>query len=149
MLVGLVFLSIPYVRHRVYEAFCYIHILMAMTYLALLFWHADNLLDSWAYLWAALDLWLASWLARIFHYTRPMNVQNEWLSVAPATIQALPGDMTRIELLAPFNFRYTPAQHCFLRFPFYRLWTIILSQLSLLQRLRNRSSLTRRHPVVG
>jgi Ferric reductase NAD binding domain/FAD-binding domain len=118
MLVGLVFLSIPYVRHRAYEAFCYIHILMAIIYLALLFWHADNLLDSWAYLWAALALWLASWLARIFHYTRPMNVQNEWLSGAPATIQALPGDMTRIELLAPFNFRYTPAQHCFLRFLF-------------------------------
>lgn len=117
ILVGLVFLSIPYIRHRVYEAFYYTHILMAITYLGLLFWHAANLLDSWAYLWAALALWLASYLARAFHYTRPMNLQNEWLSGAPTTIQALPGDMTRIEVLAPLDFRHTPAQHCFLRFP--------------------------------
>jgi len=114
---ALVALSIPYVRRRVYEAFYYTHILLAITYLGLLFWHAGNILDSWAYLWATLALWLASWLARLFWYTKPMNLQQEWFSGAPTTLVRLPGGMTKLQVLAPINFVYTPGQHCFVRFP--------------------------------
>jgi predicted ferric reductase len=119
MLVGLVALSIPYVRHRIYEGFYYAHVLLAITYLGLLFWHAANLLDSWAYLWATVALWLASCLIRAFRYTRPLNLQSEWLMGAPTTLCQLPGGMTRLEVLAPTNFCHKPAQHCFLRFSQY------------------------------
>ena len=78
MLVGLVFLSLPPIRQRIHEAFYLSHALIAITYLGLLFWHADNLEDSWAYLWATLALWLASYLARLFWFTQPLNVRNEW-----------------------------------------------------------------------
>jgi predicted ferric reductase len=117
MLFGLVALSIPYIRHRIYEGFYYAHVLLTITYLGLLFWHAANLLDSWAYLWATVALWLASYLAHAFWYTRPLNLQSEWLRGAPTTLFKLPGGMTRTEVLAPVNFRHTPAQHYFLRFP--------------------------------
>jgi len=117
ILLALVVLSIPWVRHRVYEAFYYTHVLLAITYLGLLFWHAGNILDSWAYLWATLALWLASWLARLFWYTKPMDLQYEWFSGAPTSLIRLPGGMTKLQVLAPVNFRYTPGQHCFLRFP--------------------------------
>ena len=117
ILFGLVTLSLPYVRHRVYEGFYYSHILLAITYLGLLFWHAGDTLDSWAYLWATVALWLASYLARVFWYTRPLNIHSQWFTGAPTTLTRLPGAMTRIEVLPPPGFTHTPAQHCFLRFP--------------------------------
>ena len=90
---------------------------MAIVYLALLFWHADNLIDSWAYLWATLALLLAQWLARLFYYTRPLNLRNSWLSGAITTATNLPGGLTSIEISSPPDFSYRPGQHCFLRFP--------------------------------
>ena len=117
ILVALVVLSMPYVRRRVYEAFYYTHILLAIAYLGLLFWHAGNILDSWAYLWATLALWLASWLARLFWYTKLMNLQHEWFSGSPTSVVRMAGGMTKLQVLAPIHFKYTPGQHCFLRFP--------------------------------
>jgi Ferric reductase NAD binding domain/FAD-binding domain len=117
MLFGLVAFSVPYIRHRIYEGFYYLHALLAIMYTGLLFWHAANILDSWAYLWATLGLWLASYLARVFWYTQPLNLSSEWFVGAPTTMVKLSGEMTRIEVLAPPGFRHRPAQHCFLRFP--------------------------------
>lgn len=117
ILAGLVFLSIPWIRKRLYETFYFSHVAMAIVYLALLFWHADNLIDSWAYLWATLALLLAQWLARLFYYTRPLNLRNTWLSGAITTATNLPGGMTSIEISSPSDFKYRPGQHCFLRFP--------------------------------
>jgi predicted ferric reductase len=110
-------LSLPFVRTRFYESFYFTHILMGVTYLGLLFWHAGNLLDSWAYLWATLALWLASSVARAFWYTRPLNIRQQWLIGASTTIQTLPGGMTLVEVNTPDSFIATPSQHCFLRFP--------------------------------
>lgn len=118
MLVGLTFLSIPPIRRWAYETFYYSHVLIAISYLGLLFWHAANLEDSWAYLWATLSLWLASWLARMFWYTRPLNLRNEWFRGATTLLTHLPGGMTKIEVTnPPEEFEWTPSQHCFLRFP--------------------------------
>lgn len=118
MLVGLVFLSVPPIRRWAYETFYFSHVLMAISYLGLLFWHAANIGDSWAYLWATLALWLASWLARLFWYTRPMNIRNEWFRGATTLLTHLPGGMTKIEVLnPPDEFAWTASQHCFLRFP--------------------------------
>lgn len=118
MLVGLTFLSIPPIRRWAYETFYYSHVLIAISYLGLLFWHAANLEDSWAYLWATLSLWLASWLARLFWYTRPLNLRNEWFQGATTLLTQLPGGMTKIEVTnPPDDFVWTPSQHCFLRFP--------------------------------
>lgn len=36
----------------------------------------------WAYLWATIVLWLASWLARAFWFTRPLKIRNQWLAGA-------------------------------------------------------------------
>ncbi|KAF1982501.1 hypothetical protein K402DRAFT_312645, partial [Aulographum hederae CBS 113979] len=117
MLLGLCMLSLPPLRKWAYETFYYLHVLMAVTYVGLLFWHADNTEDSWSYLWATIALWLASYLARAFWYTRPLNIHNEWLAGAPTTLTKLAGDMTEIEVLAPPGFTWRPSQHVFLRFP--------------------------------
>jgi len=36
---GLAFLSIPWMRRRFYEAFKYVHIVLGVSYIALLWWH--------------------------------------------------------------------------------------------------------------
>lgn len=117
MLFGLVVLSIPYVRHRFYEAFYHVHILLAVCYVGLMFWHSGNLGDSWAYLWATIAVWLASILARLFYFNRAFNIRNQWIVGSPTRLHALPGNMTRIDVLAPHKFSWRPGQHCFLRFP--------------------------------
>jgi predicted ferric reductase len=90
--------------------------MLAITYLGLLFWHSDNTMDSWAYLWATIAVWLASWLARAFWKTQPLNIRNNWFAGAPATLTVLPGDVTRIDVWQDGNFNWTPSAHVFLRF---------------------------------
>lgn len=116
ILFGLCVLSLPWIRHRFYESFYAAHILLAITYLGLLFWHAANTLDSWAYLWATLAIWLSSWLTRAFWKTQPFHIKNTWFSGAPATLTLLPGDITRIDVWQAGEFKWTPASHVFLRF---------------------------------
>ncbi|KAL0954202.1 hypothetical protein HGRIS_005330 [Hohenbuehelia grisea] len=118
LLVGLVVLSIPWIRHRFYNFFYRLHIPMAVIYLALLFWHANNLQDSWAYLWATIALWLASILGRMFYKLQTFNVgRSPWFMGFPATAQSLPGNMAKLTLLAPPDFTWRTGQHCWLRMP--------------------------------
>jgi predicted ferric reductase len=73
-------------------------------------------MDSWAYLWATVALWLASWLARAFWKTQPLNIRNNWFVGAPATLTVLSGDVTRIDVWQEGSFHWTPSAHVFLRF---------------------------------
>ncbi|KAF2816241.1 uncharacterized protein BDZ99DRAFT_458126 [Mytilinidion resinicola] len=117
ILVAIVLFSIPYIRQYFYNFFYKFHLGLAIVYLGLMFWHAAQEMDSWAYLWATLAVWGASILARVFVRNQQMNIQRQWLSGWPATIKAVGGDMTRVEVFAPRDFHWTAGQHCFLRFP--------------------------------
>ena len=117
ILFGIVVLSLPYVRHRIYETFYFSHFFLAVTYLGLCFWHFGQEGDSWAYLWATLALWLASILGRVFYHNQSFKLNNRWLTGCPTRLWALPDRMTKIDVLVPSTFSWRPAQHCFLRFP--------------------------------
>lgn len=111
-------LSVPWVRHRVYETFYYSHFLLAVAYIGLMFWHAGLLGDSWTYLWVSIAIWLLSIVVRCFWYQRAINIrQPNWLQGYTAQISLLPGDVTKIEVLLPEDLRTRPAQHFYLRFP--------------------------------
>ncbi|KAK8153757.1 ferric reductase like transmembrane component-domain-containing protein [Phyllosticta citrichinensis] len=116
MLFGLCILSIRQVRERFYEAFYIGHILMSISFVGMLFWHSYQMRDSWAYLWATLAVWLASWLTRLFFFHRATNLRSDWFEGAPATVKLLPAHLVRVEVQQPPNFAFKPAQHCFLRF---------------------------------
>ena len=110
MLFGIVVLSVPWVRHRVYETFYYSHFLLAVAYIGLMFWHADLLGDSWTYLWVSIAIWLLSIVVRTFWYQRAINIQQpNWLQGYTAQITLLPGDVTKIEVLLPEDMRTRPA----------------------------------------
>lgn len=123
ILIGIVALSIPWLRHRFYETFYLSHFLLAIAYFGLLFWHAGNEGDSWAYLWATLATWLCSTLVRAFWFSRATNIaQPTWFQGLDAQIQLLPGNVSKIEVRLRDEMRHRPGQHVFLRFPALAVW---------------------------
>lgn len=83
-----------------------------------MFWHAGNEGDSWAYLWASLAIWLMTIVLRTFYFTKPLNaVSSRWFVGSPLIMRRFPDNMTRLELLAPAGFHWTPGQHVYLRLP--------------------------------
>ena len=122
MLFGLVIFSIPWIRHRFYETFWSLHILLALSYLGLLYWHTGKEEDSWAYLWATLALLLAQFLVRTFHFNRVFNLQNQWLEGSPARTTVLPGESILLEVRCPELFTWRPGQHCYIRLPSVHFW---------------------------
>ena len=117
MLVGLSTLSVPWIRNHFYNLFYRIHIPMYITFLGLIFWHSCNILDSWAYLWATLALWLSSVAVRLFYKWQTFSVFRAWFQGFPATLEELPGGTTRVRLLVPLDLQWKPGQHCWLRVP--------------------------------
>ncbi|KAI1370515.1 ferric reductase like transmembrane component-domain-containing protein [Hypoxylon crocopeplum] len=117
ILVGIVVLSIPWIRHRFYNLFYRLHIPMYVVYLGLLFWHSKQEKDSWVYLWATLAIWLASCAVRLFHKWQTFSIFREWFQGFPSRLQELPGGMTKMTVLAPPDFQWKPGQHVWLRVP--------------------------------
>ena len=117
MLVGLTLFSIPFIRHRFYETFYFLHITLYIIYLGLCFWHFGQEGDSWTYLWATLAIWLATLLARLIWFNRVFNVKGRWMVGSPMQVQDLAGRMTRLDLIAPAGVKWRPGQHFFLRVP--------------------------------
>lgn len=117
ILVGIIVLSIPWIRHRFYNFFYRMHIPMYVTYLGLLFWHSAQEKDSWVYLYATLAIWLASCLVRFFYKWQTFSIFRDWFQGFPAKLQELPGGMTKMTVLAPADFKWKPGQHAWLRLP--------------------------------
>jgi len=90
--------------------------LLAITYFGLLFWHSANTMDSWAYLWATLAIWLTSWSVRIFWKNQALNVRKNWLNNETAVLTVVSGDVTRVDIWFSSVFHWKPSQHVFLRF---------------------------------
>ncbi|KAF1817680.1 hypothetical protein P152DRAFT_454252 [Eremomyces bilateralis CBS 781.70] len=125
MLAWLALLSLPIVRRLAYELFVHTHVMAAIVFLGLMYWHCGNLGDSWAYLWATTALWLASILARFFWKMSAFKLTGHWLRGCPTTVRVLePGKngMARLDVVVPGDWTWKPGQHCFLRFPQLRLF---------------------------
>jgi predicted ferric reductase len=116
VLFALCVLSLPQIRNWAYETFFGLHILLAITHLGLLFWHGGNLGDSWAYLWATLAVWAASWLVRAFWKTQSFNIRESWMQASAASVTPLVDDVTKIQVWPASKFTWKPGQHVFLRF---------------------------------
>lgn len=116
MLVGLVLLSLPWIRHRMYEAFYHVHLWLAVSYVGLMFWHCKDLGDSWAYMWATLAVWLFSLFGRVFWYNRTTNLGRTMFNTSHVTSRLLPESMIQLEIDAPEGFEWHAGQHVYVRF---------------------------------
>lgn len=122
MLFGLVLLSIPWIRHRIYEGFYHIHFWLAVSYIGLMFWHCKDLGDSWAYMWASLAVWLFSIFGRVFWYNRTTNLGHTMFITSRVITKILPDGMIKLEMDVPEGFEWDAGQHVFLRIPKLSPW---------------------------
>jgi predicted ferric reductase len=117
---GLVALSLPVFRRLGYEIFVSSHILMAIVFFGLCFWHFGPYpgeMDSWWYLWGAMGVWLIQLAGRAFWKTSALKIGKEWLTGFPVMTKRLPDNIMRLDVVVPGTWTWTPGQHAFLRFP--------------------------------
>ncbi|KAH6689473.1 ferric reductase [Plectosphaerella plurivora] len=107
--------SLPFIRRLAYEAFVLLHIPVAMAYVAMLWWHSKNYLNSWDYIWTTVAIWIFCNIMRVF--------KLNWLK--PWRMAFLVGDEAAITLLSenaikvtiPTQMRWKPGQFVYLRMP--------------------------------
>ncbi|MCJ1486357.1 hypothetical protein MMC06_006534 [Schaereria dolodes] len=117
-LVPLVFLclhSLPFLRTWMYELFVALHAPVSIVFLAMLFWHCNNYLTSWSYLWATLAIWVLSYCIRLLflNWTNPWRMS--WLIGEEAAITLLPENAVKVTI--PTQVTWKPGQYVYLRMP--------------------------------
>ncbi|KAH7090494.1 ferric reductase NAD binding domain-containing protein [Paraphoma chrysanthemicola] len=107
--------SIGPLRHRMYELFVTLHVPAAIVFLAMMFWHCNNYLTSWHYLFSTLAIWLLSYFTRLFYlnWTRPGRLS--WLIGDEAAVTLMPENAIKITI--PTQVRWRPGQYVYLRMP--------------------------------
>ncbi|KAL1406279.1 hypothetical protein Q8F55_007975 [Vanrija albida] len=101
--------SLPVFRAAAYELFYYVHIVMALMFIAALFWHGYGLLDNDAYCITAIVLFLgaAAWRGTMMLLNNPV--------LHRARVARLPDSTIRITIPTA-TVRWGAGQHVFLRF---------------------------------
>ena len=62
-----------------YELFVTLHVPVAMLFLGMLFWHCNNYLSSWSYLFTTLGIWLVCYFMRLFYLNWTNPFRMSWL----------------------------------------------------------------------
>nr|POE79520.1 ferric/cupric reductase transmembrane component 7 [Quercus suber] len=117
-LVPLIFLcvhSLPVIRHRFYELFVMVHVPVSIVLLGMLFWHCNNYLTSWSYLWATLAIWLGSYALRLLYLNWSNPFRISWLIGEEAAVTLLPENAIKVTI--PTQMRWKPGQYVYLRIP--------------------------------
>ncbi|KAI9760937.1 MAG: Structural maintenance of chromosomes protein 5 [Chaenotheca gracillima] len=114
-LIWLCVASLPIIRKKMYELFVALHVPVAILYLAMLFWHCNNYLTSWNYLWATLAIWVSSYIIRLFklNWTNPRRLA--WLVGDEAAITLMTEDAIKVTI--PTQKKWRPGQYVYLRMP--------------------------------
>ncbi|KAF2190469.1 hypothetical protein K469DRAFT_488130, partial [Zopfia rhizophila CBS 207.26] len=113
---SLAFFSIPWIRRRFYEAFKYVHIFLAISYIGLLWWHIWGEYMSVNYLYGTLSILFISNAIRLVHRHRNLRSFSN-INGFPTTLTHLPGNMTRITIPVPRTIKWKAGQHAFIRIP--------------------------------
>ncbi|KAI5793684.1 ferric reductase NAD binding domain-containing protein [Peziza echinospora] len=109
------FASLPFLRRWCYEFFVHLHIFCGVGYIAMLFWHCNNMLSSWHYLWATVIIWVTGLAWRFGFKTNWFSTSGKWFSGDTAVISRLTDDGVKITIAT--KMRWKPGQHIFLRIP--------------------------------
>ncbi|KAH7316626.1 ferric reductase like transmembrane component [Stachybotrys elegans] len=107
--------SLPFIRRVAYEAFVLLHAPVAVVYIGVLFWHTQNYLMSWSYLWTSVAIWVVCYGMRFFNLN--------WIK--PWRLAFMVGDEAAVTLMAenavkvtiPTQMRWKAGQYVYLRMP--------------------------------
>jgi predicted ferric reductase len=119
-LIIIVLLSPSPIRHAFYETFLCIHILLAMTALCGIMMHIKiPNLPQVPLMIAIISLWAADRLGRMARLLYYNYSSRGWTS---ATVEALPGNATRVTMHLPKYVDIKPGTHAYLRFSSLKVW---------------------------
>ena len=107
--------SLPVIRRKFYEAFVIAHVPLSIIFLGMLFWHCNNYLTSWAYLWATVAIWLGSYALRLLYLNWSNPWRMSWLIGEEAAVTVLPEDAVKVTI--PTQVKWKPGQYVYLRMP--------------------------------
>ena len=107
--------SLPFLRNRLYELFVVLHVPVAILFLGLLFWHCNNYLTSWHYLYSTTAIWFLSSLVRLsfLNWTNPLRMS--WLIGEESAVTIL--SENAVKVIVPTQIRWRPGQYVYLRMP--------------------------------
>lgn len=121
----LLILSLSPLRHAFYETFLNVHIILALFIFAMTIVHCGtahiegHILPQMPWMVAIVSMWLADRLARMFRLAF-LNWSRKGFS--QATVEALPGDASRVTIHLPRHVDVRPGTHAYLRFLGIRTW---------------------------
>ena len=107
--------SMAPIRHKMYELFVTLHVPVAIVFLGMLFWHCNNYLTSWNYLFATLAIWLFSYILRLFYLNWTNPFRMSWLVGDEAAVTIMPENAIKITI--PTQTKWRPGQYVYLRMP--------------------------------
>ncbi|KAK6599724.1 ferric reductase like transmembrane component [Botrytis cinerea] len=107
--------SLPIVRRLAYELFVVLHIPAAVVYVAMLFWHTNNYLTSWNYLYATVAIWALAYLTRVGNLNWAKPWRNSFLIGDEAAITLMAENA--IKVTVPTQMTWRPGQYIYLRMP--------------------------------
>lgn len=108
--------SLGTIRENFYEVFLHVHWPTAIAYLGVLFWHDDQALESWSYLWGTLAVYAAGLLYRYFKKTNYLQLRGNWFTNDVANITVLPDRAVEVSIFSRLPIRWLPGEHIFIRF---------------------------------
>ncbi|GAB7361881.1 hypothetical protein MBLNU230_g1919t2 [Neophaeotheca triangularis] len=117
-LVPLIFLcvhSLPPLRRRFYELFVAVHVPVSIVLLGMLFWHCNNYISSWHYLYSTVAIWLASYAVRLIYLNWTNPFRMSWLIGEEAGVTIMPEDAIKVTI--PTQVKWRPGQYVYLRMP--------------------------------
>lgn len=108
--------SLPFLRHRLYELFIYIHIPVSWIFVAMLIWHTKNYLSSWGYLFSTVAIWAITYFIRLFYlnWSSPLRTESFMIGEECA-VTLLPQNAIKVTI--PTEMRWRPGQYVYLRMP--------------------------------
>ncbi|KAJ6151307.1 hypothetical protein N7470_007901 [Penicillium chermesinum] len=108
--------SLPFLRHRLYELFIYIHIPVSWIFVAMLIWHTKNYLHSWGYLFSTVAIWAITYFIRLFYLNWSSPFRTESFMIGEeCSVTLLPQNAIKVTI--PTEMRWRPGQYVYLRMP--------------------------------
>lgn len=112
-------LSMSSFRKAFYETWLILHWPLGIGSLGVAFWHCENMLKSWEYLYATVAVLLSGYCYRALMKTNFLNLfGGRWYSTDKAVVREIPGtDCLEVSVFSEIIRRWAPGEHVYLRFP--------------------------------
>ena len=98
-----------------YELFVALHVPAAIVFLGMMFWHCNNYLTSWDYLFTTVAIWVLSYIIRLFYLNWTNPFKMAWLIGDEAAVYLMPENAIKVTI--PTQVRWKPGQYIYLRMP--------------------------------